>query len=496
MVAVLGAPVERAGGVCSPLVTSCSDLCGTSSPCSVTTCQAIAPGAVLDCSDRTVRIEGTNGRLEVEDGQFTLKAIDLVIPSTSRYIEATRPQSGQPFGFRLELSGKLDLSGYLKANDAEGGGEITVVAAGDILIHDGTGNKGVQADATSPNYSGGRIELVAGGNMTLADEVRADAGGFGASVGGEIHARAGGSLAVTDTVSVHGNGTASVEGQGGVINLAADGALAVTAFLLAEGGGPGGNGGEIHLSGDSITLTRVGTLPATADLSAQGGVGYFGGQAQGGVVHLEAGDTGVVINTDTYVDVTAGDGGEEQNAGGVTVHSTGPITLATGVRLIAKSDQAGGDGGNIELRTPTTLTIGAGATLDVRGRTATGGEGVGADITLAACDLGIAAGVSLLASGYEGGVITLVGRDTLTVAGTADANGTDTDAEADGFVTLRYRHPGTCSNDATRGCSQNVDCTVGCNTGTCVLNNPNTQGATFVPGPARLRHDRQLARCQ
>jgi hypothetical protein len=488
--------VGLADAACSPLATSCSDLCGTSAPCSVTTCQAIAPGAVIDCSDRTVRIEGTNGRLEIEDGRFTLKAIDLVIPSTSRYIQATRSQSAQPFGFRVELSGNLDLYGYLEANDANGGGEITVISGGDIFVRDGTGNKGVQADATSQNFPGGRIDLAAVGNVTLADEVRADAGGFGAAVGGEVRVRAGGSLTVTDTVSVHGNGTASVSGQGGVIELAADAALSVSAFLLAEGGGPGGDGGEIHLNGEGITLNRVGTQPSAADVSAQGGVGYFGGQASGGLVHLEAGASGVVINMNTYVDVTGGEGGDEQNAGGVTMTSTGPITLASGVKLIAKSDQAGGNGGNIELVTPKTLTIGTGATLDVRGRTATGGEGAGADITLAACDLAVASGVSLLASGYEGGVITLVGRDTLTVAATADANGTDPDPDADGFVMLRYRHPGTCSNEATRGCSHNIDCTIGCDTGTCIMNNPNTQGATFLPAPAELRHDRQLARCQ
>jgi hypothetical protein len=94
-------------------------------------------------------------------------------------------------------------------------------------------------------------------------------------------------------------------------------------------------------------------------------------------------------------------------------------------------------------------------------------------------------------SGAEGGSVRLVGSDQLTVNSSASIS-----AGSAGSVQLLTREFGTCSNDPTRACLNSSQCTVGCETGTCLNISPDTGGTTsqFTPEPL-IEVDSTLAPC-
>lgn len=154
--------------------TTCQNICPGSGDCYITSLKTVTPGSLLDCSGRNIFIQGSTSRIEVTNGSFTLLARDLSIAG-QRFIEAKRTSGTAPFGFKIELSGKLDATGYLKANSNTGGGIITVKAAGDILIKHGTNEQlGILARGETADDPGGVVTLDSGGNVEVSDPVQAD----------------------------------------------------------------------------------------------------------------------------------------------------------------------------------------------------------------------------------------------------------------------------------------------------------------------------------
>ena len=254
-------------------------------------------------------------------------------------------------------------------------------------------------------------------------------------------------------------------------------ALTVNGMLFADGSGALGNGGDVYLVGDGVTIN--------GSVAAYGGAGTGGGYAEGGTVYIEADDGGISINAN--MDVSGGAGGSGPDGGAVIAETGGNITVAGGVELKGASDRNGGDGGDILLRSGGTVTVGANAKLDARGNDAhPGDEGGGARVELSGCSVILLSGVNVDVSGYTGGSIVFEGRESLTTSGVIDADGTS----VDGSIMLSYRVRGTCSNDATQKCNVNADCPGG----VCNVNNPTTVGTSFLTPPV-FDHDRNLAPC-
>jgi hypothetical protein len=478
---------------------------------------------VIDCSGRDVHIKGGNGRIEVLNGIVTLRARDLRIEE-QRSIQAHRDQSGGPFGMRIELTGRLDVLGFLQAKSDYGGGSVAVQAAGDVAVGNAGGGQGINANATARNSPGGRIAIVSGGDVAIGDPVVADGSSLDVGEGGEISIAAAGDITVGERLSVYGH-----DADAGTISLTTEnGSIDVQGPLKAEGAGQEGNGGGIYLDGQQITVSAL--------LSAQGGLGTGGALSTGGTVRLEAGSGGIILYDD--VNVTGGEAGSGVDGGAFVVESRGPVTIASGVDVNTKSDANGGDGGDVLIAAGAALTVGN-VTIDARGHWGGTGEGTGARIDLSGCNVSIAPGAMLDARGYNGGAVSIAGRETLAVGAGSTVNVSGAGGEA-GSIVLSYRFPGTCSGAPLQGCevaacmptgscsnapqtpcTTNANCTSGCSTGqcrricsndayrSCTTNahctgcasgctgpNPITTDAVFLPDPPTLEENRNLEPCE
>jgi len=521
-------PASRVGAVdctisCTPPAnTSCTCVDTPPTPCTITTAYTFAPGAVIDCTGQDVVLQND---LSVTDGFLTLQALDLTILA-SRHIRAFRATSNVPFGVNLEMSNTLTINGTVEAKSDLGGGSVTIDAATDIVLSGQS--DGILVNGTAGGASGGQMALTSGRDVRIEKDLIAD-GGATQSRGGEIGVEAGRDVIIGARLRASG-----WDEGGGSIHLAATDGLvdenstATAMYVRAGGFGQTADGGEVSIAGKQIIIG--------GNVLTQGG-SPSGGDAQGGEIRLEAGTLGVAINAS--LDTTSGGAGTAGDAGGIFVDSDGPITVASGVTLNARSDANGGDGGDIRMTSEGKLTINA-ATLDARGDWSTGTQGSGATVELSACNVVVNSGATIDVRGYNGGTVVLSGREALTVSSTSTVNATNVGGAA-GEIVLDYRLPGrcssdpavgceadqcaatgVCSNNATVQCTTNANCTFGCNTGTCVKHciaipsmscttnanctgcvtgtcqtNPDTGGVTtqFVPGPPKLEEHRALRTC-
>ena len=473
---------------CGPATNCvCSAPPGTTS-CEFTTQWNAAAGAVLDCTGKDVTLSSSNGSFNVTNGWLTVLADDLVI-NTGAHVEATGSVAGTSFGMRIVLTGKLDLIGFLRANGSQGGGNIVVKAAGDVSMPPAgavANGNGLIAEPTSPGHPGGHVDIDTEGVLVTRNPISVNGSLSGVGPGGSVNVRA---RDVTIGANVTADGS---HGSGGSIQIVADalgapsgGMVQVDERVSAEGAGTEGDGGVIEISGSQgVVLADV--------VSAQGGVGYFGGQASGGRVIIYGGPSGVAINY--TVNATSGARGSEGgNVASIVAESAGSISVAAGVELLTKSDANGGDGGPIVLTAGGDVTIGD-AMLDARGHFAGANSGAGGRIMLSGCDVTVAPGATLDVRGHDGGSVAVSARSRLDVSSPAGGPTTVVDAGGnggeDGTVDLAYRAPwlcaaknpttqlrsdclpndvcrGVCSNDQARTCAVDPDCTVGCSTGQC-----------------------------
>jgi hypothetical protein len=484
---------------CNP-PTACT--CSGSGTCTITTVQAEAPGAVVDCSGRDIVLAG--GSIQVTNGVVTVRANNLTVNQQSSLKALRSGGSTAPYGLRLELTGMLDLNGLIEAKGDGGGGSITVDTAGTVNVQGG-GQPAFNANGTSADAPGGSVQVTSGGQIALSEAISATAGDTGTAVGGHVVLTAASGITVAGLIDVLGR-----KAQGGRIVLKTPGLLWVQDPLKAEGYGVDGDGGQILLTGGTVSLNSL--------VTAQGGVGALGGQSQGGSVHIEAGAGGVALNAD--IDVTGGAQGAGHDGGAIVVEvdsgdaaTPGAITVANGATLLTRSQNLGGDGGDIVFESDGGIVIDA-ATLDARGHSAGGNQGTGATISLSACNVTLNPSATIDASGYHGGAITLTGHETLKVSLQSLVKADWLSGGTPGTIVVETRVDGKCSDDPARGCPPSQctggtcthdpaiacattnDCTE-CPTGSCVapnpdLGNPITQ---FIPFP-ELSEDRNLGSCQ
>lgn len=485
--AILGLFASR-----SALAYSCDIVCGSQNPpqctctpgvgvCEIYSVETVPAGAVIDCSGTTIQLMSGYGGIKVSNGFLTLRAQDLIV-NANRQVQATaQPTPGIAFGMKIELTGKLDLTGYLNANGDAGGGVISVDADGDILIRAGlNGGYGVMSNGTSSGAPGGSISLISGGSVTISDPVVAKGSTSGVTTGGSIVVDAAGDISIGDLVSVYGHkaGAGTIDFTAGDAAkqtpapgvTPAPGHIAVEYAVKAEGDGVEADGGEIRFKSNQLTIDAL--------VSAIGGLNVSNETSHGGNVSMNVGSGGLAINND--VQATGGQAG----AGDIRAVSSGPITIAGGVHLLAGAVATSGDGGNVILESNGALTVGS-ATIDATGNAAYGNTGNGGAIELSGCAVSVATGATVDASGYAGGSVLLTGRESLFVSPTpgtvvhATFTGSGQGSgQENGSILLGCRVPslfcvdpsgscgapactgstGTCTTDASKSCTTDADC--------------------------------------
>ena len=452
-------------------------LCPNTSPatlCVVSTADPqVVDGDVIDCTGFDVEVGSQ--KIRVNDGSLKLIADSVHVLSSGK-IEAKHVSGGVLLGVAIETTGDVQIEGIILATGNDGGGTVTIDAGGDIDIDDAGGNPGIDVCATAADQSGGRIELNSDGTISIDDPLLAHTtnGPGSEAVGGRIEA-----TAAVD-VLIGGSGTdLRVEGHkddSGTIRLTAGGDIDIASgtTLNAEGRNSEGHGGEIELTaGDQVTVS--------GSLIARGGANAGGDLAMGGSVYIDGGCGGVILNSD--VDVRAGQAGGGDAGGSLVIGTDGDLTIASGVKIESFAVGDGGSGGDIQFDAGGKITIGSNAEIDAHGDTSGGEEGLSGSVDLRGCELDVGAGAKVIATGFDGGYVMLAASNdtenytsmflhaTSEFDTTGDANGYDGDIEV---LVTKEDVAGSCSTDPTISCTLDVDCTVGCDPGTCDGLNPDT----------------------
>lgn len=455
----------------SAQASTCADICPGTGACSFNTEKTVSPGSVLDCAGRDITIGGL-GNLKVVNGGFKLIAKNVTVEGThaaSGIITAVEGAGGSPGSIELLLSGWLFLQGKLRANGTTNGGTIRVQAVGDITIPD-VGTDGIEALGTALDADGGDIVVRTNGTLIVEDPILADGGG-GESAGGNIVLRAGGNITTSTDGHISAYGR---QGGGGDIAITAAGTVLLQEHVKAEGVADASDGGTVSIRAD-------GSLAVANDISVNGAVNVSGGSASGGSVELSAGCGGISIAS--YVYATGGSASAESNGGFIDVESSGPVTVGAGGGLYAPALSTLGTGGAIDISSGGLVTIGNTAVIDARGGSSP--PAAGGRIGLRACTVNVASGAVMDVRGFGGGSITLgasklppsSGAQPLVVSpGAAVRAAAGGGAPGTIRVTPLRRKDGVCSNGPA--CQLNSDCTIGCQTGSCLAANPDVAGVT------------------
>jgi cysteine-rich repeat protein len=393
----------------------------------------VAPGSVIDVGQRHLVI-AKGGDLDVAGGRMTLRAGRLTV------------QEG----------GSLEARG----DKSTGGGRITVEAS--LISIAGT------VDASGAD--GGTVELRAGmssnGGITVTGtgEVTADAlvgGGWGGAVKLSTAGLAGeqGAIVVNGLLAARGkSGTQdSGGGSGGSIEVSAGGDIggSSAARVLATGGGPDGDGGQIDFNTvvgsfalpcllDAHTTAAEGgggsvSISVTFDIAIAGVIDASGGGFDGGDVQIES-----LIGNITLTDSGSIDAGGRQGGDGGSINIDAaplvpgrPATFVINGTLKAVGGGSGGDGGSISLLAADDLRLGGVAQADG----GAGGEGGNVDILSIRGSVSLDGEATADGSRNVGGAVWLSAKNTVSLRGEIDARGSYADGgqlaiDADGPVEL------------------------------------------------------------
>jgi cysteine-rich repeat protein len=307
-------------------------LCLASSQCSglgLGTCTAGSPG--------TIDLNGGVSTTGAQPGEVYLSAAGDI--TTSRRISANATQIGEYAGtMQFEsFQGSVRVEGPLAAASAtgstynyspEGGGEITLEAAVDVILSG-------EARAWGAAY-GGRVTLTAGRDVLLHGDIVSNAGSYSYAWGGYVTLESGRDLKVyeaaggepTQEINTSGGGRFNFYGYGSggywssgyggyqYLRSGNDLWLGTTANLFARGG-PGAKGGQIDLDAEGTALIE-------GNVFAHGIPPFSGGDtgAAGGDIRVTAGE-GITLTETGVLSIAS-----PMGFGGIGLYSDGPMDLA------------------------------------------------------------------------------------------------------------------------------------------------------------------------
>jgi large exoprotein involved in heme utilization and adhesion len=304
---------------------------------------------------------------------------------------------------QLELSrgGRLDVSPL----DVNGNG----IGSGTVLLR---GGRLTVASAGIGAVTGNRDGAKMGIDLRLADDVVVDnstiaTSSTGHGNTGELRAKAG---ALTLRGGAIIGSLASGSGKGGNITVAARESVSISGHN-AQGVASGivtvaaAEPGRLSLSAPSVTID--GGVVGTPSLATGGFVAGRGGETVVKADNLTlSGSGGIASVTNT-----------DSKGGNITIE-TGRLTISDGAK-ITSSTFGSGQGGNLTVVARDTLTL-AGASSGLFARAEGGSSGNAGALRVEAGTLTLSGGAQISSSTFgagQGGTVTVMARDTLTLAG-------------------------------------------------------------------------------
>ncbi len=440
---VLAAPAA-AGAVCNAAaIIAAEPGCGAVT-CTITGTYLVdIGGCTFDFGARNVTL---SGRLNVGSRAATLRAARFTIGPTGLIDAIGSAAAGRGGLVQIETTGAFEIKerGRIDASGNLSGGDIIIRAGGDALVFGLLSSNGSNIRA-----AGGLIDITAAGSITAttASSLRAR-GGLDSDGGGEINLTAGGNIDQLSDLLVDGL-------DGGFLELRAGGRVRMEG-ANASGGGDAGSGGCVDITGGNGVIVR-------GRIEANGAAGEFMTGGCGGLICLdgEAGLLTVDAQAEIVANGASPDGGgglvsllglanievaglieargpDGETCGGdicidagldASVRDASKANPLDGARL----DVSGGDaGGQIEITAGRQASVAA--VLDASGqrRGAMGGDiGVraaqrgSAALTLAGLvDVTTAASCSPENGCGQGGLTDFVGCNVTVASGTVlDASG-------------------------------------------------------------------------
>ena len=246
--------------------------------------------------------------------------------------------SGAGGSISVDAGTQAQLLSAISANGSVGGNGGSIEAT--ALFGDVTVAKSIQAKGVSPGGVGGSIALTAEGSVTMQPTATLSARSDAADGdGGSIDLEAGIDITVNNQIDASG-GT-----SGGTVTANAGGNLAAAANLLANGRSAASPGGTISLHAGQNQTGNRGTvsISKTVDVSS-GGCGADGFCGDGGSIDIEA--CTVVINSTAVVRARGTDIGGTNS---LVAHER----LTVLGRVDATASAAGGSDGSNALRYPS-----------------------------------------------------------------------------------------------------------------------------------------------
>ncbi len=346
----------------------------------------LTPGSVIDLGGRGLQF-GPAARVIVGAGDVVILAGPVQVQAGARIagtagLALTTFEIDSTGAIRVDATGgtrgRIDLSADEIAGSVTLSAQTGITVTGDLI-----------ADGTTPDGSGGSINLLTAGGDVLVSGSLSVQGGSNAD-GGLIFAQAPGRVDLSQVVDISGG-----DFGGGELDIAAGGDAIVRQSVNASGGGLSGDGGTLSIdAGGSITVLGQFNGTASGDSDEGGG--------SGGDMELTAGQD---VTVSGLVDLTGGfpDG----EGGSFTIDSGGSFTQTQFVNLLGNGID--GCGGSVDIRAARDITTNR---YDVSG----GSCGAG-DVTILGLGT-VTIPAQIVADGTtgisQGGIISLQGRDLVT----------------------------------------------------------------------------------
>jgi len=353
---------------------------------------------------------GHGGHLAV----ITTRGITLdTLGTHSATIDATASDTGG----RIELTagGDVLIQGPVKVPGVPGsGGEIDVIAQGAVTVK---GTNLVQASGGSQGV-GGSVTIIGGGPVLLDSSIDATGTISGGSLdlesgadfttttnaplllssvdsGGDVLFDVRGSVTINAKIDQSGQAGVDFGGTGGELDMLVDGDITFNAPLDNSGTPPDGAGGLLDIEAGGSIIQN-----ASAPIAAGAGDGTDSG---GGEVDFSA-------EKDIFVGAPIDASGGGFGGGSIDIESKGTTTIA------AEQNADGDDAGDI---TFVGLTVNVQASTHAK---AFASDGTGGTIAAAGCTIGVPAGGSLDMTGSASGAL-LQASGLLTIGGRVSSSG-------------------------------------------------------------------------
>lgn len=358
--------------------------------------------------DRAVRIELTRDLTLRQDGEGPRRG-DLDVAGTVTVIGAGRTIDARGIDriFDVAEGGRLLLRGVGltggRAPEGENGGAVR--SAGVLQVVGGS----ITASIASGELASGGAISNEGGELAVSRTVVR--GNSATRAGGGIEA-VGGTTELTG-VTLRGNETGAVPGNGGGLHLTGEGTVTVVGGVVRDNVASAEGGGLWNSADGTMTVrgTRILQNEARGAAADQGGGGLYN---DGGSLRVEK-----AVLEDNTATGTAGSGGGVLNAAGVLTVVGGRIEGNTAVRA----------GGGIEAVAGSTVV--EGTTVRANAAGATPGNGGGLHLTGAGTVEIVEATVVANTATAEGGGLWNSAEGTMTVRDSLIARNSAAGAGAD-----------------------------------------------------------------